>query len=155
MGFVKIYLDLNFKKLLDSSGPFGPLLARSDHSGEDASFWNNPMVMICTSVNALTLLETILYQFGQIWATRNALMQLKTILCKFGPGVNILAWNNKLFPKGNFQDQKLFPCIFCHYLKIAGHLLLWHLLLDYGQLGWAFPLQCLGSSLARNFLFVL
>ena len=79
---------------LASSGPFGPLLARSGYPGQDASFCNNPMVMICTTVNALTLLETILYKFGrisatendefwQICVTRNALMQLKTILCKF------------------------------------------------------------------------
>ena len=54
-------------------------------------------------------------------------------------GVNILAWNNKLFPKGNFQAQKLFPSIFFQHLKIALHLLLWHLLLGYGQLGWALP----------------
>ena len=41
---------------LASSGPFGPLLARSGYPGQDASFYNNPMVMICATVNALTLL---------------------------------------------------------------------------------------------------
>ena len=29
-----------------------------------------------------------------------------------GTGVNILAWNCKLFPKRIFQDQKLFPRIY-------------------------------------------
>ena len=29
-----------------------------------------------------------------------------------GSGVNILAWNCKLFPKRIFQDQKLFPRIY-------------------------------------------
>ena len=42
--------------LLASSGPFGPLLARSGDPGKDASFYNNPMVMTCATVNALTLL---------------------------------------------------------------------------------------------------
>ena len=42
--------------LLASSGPYGPLLARSGYPGQDASFYNNPMVMICATVNALTLL---------------------------------------------------------------------------------------------------
>ena len=44
------------KKILASSGPYGPLLARSGYPGQDASFYNNPMVMICATVNALTLL---------------------------------------------------------------------------------------------------
>ena len=42
--------------ILASSGPFGPLLARSGYLGQDASFYNNPIVMICATVNALTLL---------------------------------------------------------------------------------------------------
>ena len=41
---------------LASSGPYGPLLARSGYPGQDASFYNNPMVIICSTVNALTLL---------------------------------------------------------------------------------------------------
>ena len=44
------------KSKLASSGPYGPLLARSGYPGQDASFYNNPMVMICATVNALTLL---------------------------------------------------------------------------------------------------
>ena len=32
--------------------------------------------------------------------------------CQEGRGVNILAWNCKLFPKRIFQDQKLFPRIY-------------------------------------------
>ena len=78
------YQQSEIEIILASSGPYGPLLARSGYPGEDASFYDNPMVMIFTTVNALTLLETILYEFGQISAPRNALMQLKTILCKFG-----------------------------------------------------------------------
>ena len=31
-------------------------LARSGYPGQDASLYNNPMVMICITVNALTLL---------------------------------------------------------------------------------------------------
>ena len=69
---------------LASSGPYGPLLARSGYPGQDASFYNNQMVMICATVNAPTLLETILCQFGRICATRNALVQLKMILCELG-----------------------------------------------------------------------
>ena len=38
------------------------------------------------------------------------------------PGVNILAWNHKLFPKGIFQDEKLFPRIYFPNLIIALHL---------------------------------
>ena len=34
----------------------GPLLARSGYPGQDASFYNNPMIMICETVNAFTLL---------------------------------------------------------------------------------------------------
>ena len=44
---------------LASSVPYGPLLARSGYPGQDASFYDNPMVMIvmiCATVNALTLL---------------------------------------------------------------------------------------------------
>ena len=41
---------------LASSGPYGPLLARSGYPGQDASFFNNPVVMICATVNALNLL---------------------------------------------------------------------------------------------------
>ena len=63
--------------------PYGPLLARSGYPGQDAFFYNNPMVMICATVNALLQLKTILCEFGQICATKNALMQLKTILCEF------------------------------------------------------------------------
>ena len=37
-------------------GPYGPLLARSSYPGQDASCYNNPMVMICATVNALALL---------------------------------------------------------------------------------------------------
>ena len=37
-------------------------------------------------------------------------------------GVNILAWNHKLFPKGIFQDKKLFPMIYSPNLIIALHL---------------------------------
>ena len=37
-------------------------------------------------------------------------------------GVNILAWNHKLFPKGIFQDKKLFPRIYFPNLIIALHL---------------------------------
>ena len=85
------------------SGPFGPLLARSGYSGQDASFYNNPMVMICATVNALTLLKTILCKFGQICATRNTLMQLKTILCKYG---RICAPRNALM---------LLKTIFCEF----------------------------------------
>ena len=76
--------------ILASSGPYRPLLARSGYPGQDASFYNNPMVMICAT---LTLLLTILCKFGQICATRNALMQLKTILCEFG---HICATRNAL-----------------------------------------------------------
>ena len=43
-------------QLLASSGPYGPLLARSGYPGQDASLYNNPMIMICATVNALTLL---------------------------------------------------------------------------------------------------
>ena len=39
-----------------------------------------------------------------------------------GAGVNILAWNHKLFPKGIFQDKKLFPRIYFPNLIIALHL---------------------------------
>ena len=84
--------------LLASSGPYRPLLARSGYPGQDASFYNNPivmikervrfllpsLVMICATVNVLMQLKTILCKFGRICATRNALMQLKTILCEFG-----------------------------------------------------------------------
>ena len=41
---------------LASSGPYGPLLARSGYPGQDSSFYYNPMVMICATVNALNLL---------------------------------------------------------------------------------------------------
>ena len=41
---------------LASSGPYGPLLARSGYPGQDASFYNNQMGMICSTENALTLL---------------------------------------------------------------------------------------------------
>ena len=44
------------KLSLASSGPYGPLLARSGYLGQDASFSNNPIVMICATVNTLTLL---------------------------------------------------------------------------------------------------
>ena len=44
-----------FYKSLASSGPYGPLLARSGYPGQDASFYNNPMVIICATVNAPTL----------------------------------------------------------------------------------------------------
>ena len=37
---------------LASSGPYGPLLARSGYPGQDTSFDNNQMVMICSTVNA-------------------------------------------------------------------------------------------------------
>ena len=47
---LEIYLQLA------SSGPYGPLLARSGYPGQDASFYNNQMVMICATVNAPTLL---------------------------------------------------------------------------------------------------
>ena len=52
---------------LASSGPYGPLLARSGYPGQEASLYNNPIVMI-------VMLLTILYEFWQICATRNALM---------------------------------------------------------------------------------
>ena len=68
---------------LASSGPYGPLLARSGYPGQDASFYNNPMVMICVTVNALTLLQTILYEVGRICATRNAFKRLEMILHEF------------------------------------------------------------------------
>ena len=38
------------------SRPYGPLLARSGYPGQNASSCNNLMVMICATVNALTLL---------------------------------------------------------------------------------------------------
>ena len=60
--------------LLASSGPYGPLLACSGYPGQDASFYNNPMVMICAIVNALTLLQTILCKIEQIGATINVLI---------------------------------------------------------------------------------
>ena len=44
------------KLKLASSGPYGPLLARSGYPGQHASFYNNPIVMIDASVNALTVL---------------------------------------------------------------------------------------------------
>ena len=34
-------------------------------------------------------------------------------------GVNILAWNHKLFPKGIFPDQKLFPMVNLQILRIV------------------------------------
>ena len=53
----QLRLVTNFVLLkLASSGPYGPLLARSGYTGQDASFYNNQMVMICATVNALTLL---------------------------------------------------------------------------------------------------
>ena len=60
--------------ILASSGPYGPLLARSGYPRRDASFYNNPMIMICATVNTFTLLKTILCKFGPICLTRNALM---------------------------------------------------------------------------------
>ena len=64
-------------------GALRPLLARSGYPGQDASLYNNPIIMICASyysaVNNLTA------EFGQMCVTRDVLMQLKTILCKFGP----------------------------------------------------------------------
>ena len=46
-----------FRQLLQlaSSRPYGPLLARSGYPGQEASFYNIPMVMICAPVNALLL----------------------------------------------------------------------------------------------------
>ena len=52
-----------FNEKLASSGPYRPLLARSGYPGQDASFYDNPMVMICATVNALMQLKTILYEF--------------------------------------------------------------------------------------------
>ena len=40
---------------LASSGPYGPLLARSGYPGHDATFYNNPMIMISATENALSL----------------------------------------------------------------------------------------------------
>ena len=65
-------------------GALWPLLARSGYSEQNAFFFNNPMVTICVTGNALTLKKKILCKFGQIYATGNSLMQLKVILCKFG-----------------------------------------------------------------------
>ena len=45
-----------FSIVLASSGPYEPLLARSGYPGQYASFYNNPIVMICATVTAFTLL---------------------------------------------------------------------------------------------------
>ena len=55
--------SLKFKKILASSGPYGPLLARSGYPGQDASFYNNPMVIICATVNALMQLKLFYASF--------------------------------------------------------------------------------------------
>ena len=82
--------------------PYGPLLAHSGYPGQVASFYYNPIVIICAQCKFSYSAVTILYKFGQICATRNALAaendfngvltcvtgnaleQLETILCKFG-----------------------------------------------------------------------
>ena len=83
LGIHHFMLSFMLLFILASWGPYGPLLARSGYPGQDAFFYNCPMVMICATVNALIQLKTMLCEFGQICANRNALMLLKTILCKF------------------------------------------------------------------------
>ena len=61
-------------KALASSGPYGPLLARSGYRGQDASFYNNPMVMICATVNALLCCK-------QFYASLDESVQLEMLLC--------------------------------------------------------------------------
>ena len=52
----EIRVRITIKIILASSGPYGPLLARSGYPGQNASLYNNAMVMLCAIVNALTLL---------------------------------------------------------------------------------------------------
>ena len=55
-GKILVKVDTIFNYSLASSGPYGPLLARSGYPRQDASCYNNPMVMIYATVNAVTLL---------------------------------------------------------------------------------------------------
>ena len=71
---------------LASSGPYGPLLARSGYPRQDASFYNNPLVMICATVLQLSfdryvLLEMLLSSWKQFYASSDGFVQQEMLLC--------------------------------------------------------------------------
>ena len=55
----------------------------SGYPGQDASLYNNPIIMICAS--SYSAVNNLTAEFGQMCVTRDVLMQLQTILCQFGP----------------------------------------------------------------------